>query len=163
MKLFLLMSLVLLAMPSVAQQTKDMYPRLAKAQKYAAQGFTPIDCFAGQVKVRGKRIVREPFSVFLPDENKKCCGTLVRSARTDAHGHFFVEPLREGEYLAQFRFRGVEHVASFAIVETYDRCGGSDYVEVNFSDPRKAQIKESVWINDSGRECEQNEPQCYRQ
>jgi hypothetical protein len=106
--------------------------------------------------------MREPFSVFLPGDNKKCCGTPVRSARIDDHGHFFVEPLREGEYFVQFQFRGVEHVASFAIVETYDRCGGSDYVQINFTEPNKAQIQESIWINDSGRECEESEPQCYR-
>jgi hypothetical protein len=68
-----------------------------------------IDCFAGQVKVRGKRIMREPVSVFLPDDNQKCCGTLVKNARTEEHGLFFVEPLREGEYFAQFEFRGAEH------------------------------------------------------
>ncbi len=162
MKFFLVASLALLVMPSLSQTTKDMYPRLTKAQKYAAEGFTPVDCFGGQVKVRGKRIMREPFSVFLPDDNKKCCGTLVKSARTDEHGHYFVEPLREGEYFVQFQFGGDEHVASFAIVETYDRCRGSDYVQINFSDPNKAQIQESIWINDSGRECRESEPQCYR-
>jgi hypothetical protein len=52
--------------------------------------------------------------------------------------------------------------APLAIVETYDRCGGSDYVQINFSDPNKAQIQESIWINDSGRECLESEPQCYR-
>ncbi len=162
MKSFFLVLFVLLAMPSVAQQMKDMYPRWTKAQKYAAEGFKPLDCFAGQVKVRGKRVTREQFSVFLPDDDKKCCGTLVKSARTDEHGHFLVEPMREGEYFAQFQFKGVEHVASFAIIEPYDRCNGSDYVQINFSEPSKAQIQESIWINDSGRECRENEPQCYR-
>jgi hypothetical protein len=75
---------------------------------------------------------------------------------------FFVEPLREGEYFAQFQFKGVKHVAGFAILESYDRCGESDYVEINFSDPAKAHIQESVWINDSGEECSENEPQCFR-
>ena len=137
-------------------------PALGESAEIRLGRVTPIDCFAGQVKVRGKRIMRQPVSVFLPDDNQKCCGTLVKSARTDEHGHFFVEPLREGEYFAQFQFRGAEHVASFAIVESYDRCGGSDYVQINFSDPNKAHIQESIWINDSGRECAENEPQCYR-
>jgi hypothetical protein len=152
-------------MPSIGQEKlrmEDSYPRWAKAQKYLGTGFQPIDCFAGQVKVRGKRVTREPFSVFLPDDNKKCCGTLVKSARTDEHGHFFIEPLQEGEYFAQFQFKGVEQVASFAIIESYNRCDGSDYVQINFSEPSKAQIQESIWINDSGRECEDNEPQCFR-
>ena len=162
MKCFFVVLLALLAIPSLAQQAKDMYPRLAKAQKYASEGFTPIDCFAGQVKVLGKRIMREPVSVFLLTDNQKCCGTLVKSARTDQHGHFFIEPLREGEYFARFQFRGVEHVASFAVVESYDQCGGNDYVQINFSEPNKANIQESIWINDSGRACAENEPQCYR-
>ncbi len=141
---------------------EDSYPRWAKAQKYVGTGFQPIDCFAGQVKVRGKRVTREAFSVSLPDGNKKCCGTLVKSARTDEHGHFLVEPMREGEYFAQFQFKGVEHVVSFAIIDTYARCGGSDYLQINFLEPSKAQIQESIWINDSGEECRENEPQCYR-
>ena len=141
---------------------ENSYLRWAKAQKYVGTAFQPIDCFAGQVKVRGKRVTREPFSVSLPDSNKKCCGTLVKRTQTDEHGHFLVEPMREGEYFAQFQFKGVEHVVSFAIVDTYDRCGGSDYVQINFLEPSKAQIQESIWINDSGEECRENEPQCYR-
>ena len=47
MKSCFLLSLVLFAMPSIAQRMEDMYPRWAKAQKYAAAGFQPIDCFAG--------------------------------------------------------------------------------------------------------------------
>jgi hypothetical protein len=153
------------ATPSIGQEkprVEDSYPHRAKAQKYVGTGFQPIDCFAGQVTVRGTRVTREPFSVSLPDGNKQCCGTLVKSARTDAHGHFLAEPMREGEYFAQFQFKGVEHVVSFAIIDTYDRCGGSDYVQINFLEPSKAQIKESIWINDSGEECRANEPQCYR-
>jgi hypothetical protein len=141
---------------------ENSYPRWAKAQKYVGTGFEPIDCFAGQVKVRGKRVTRELFSVSLPDGNKKCCGALVKSARTDEHGHFLVEPMREGEYFAHFQFKGVEHVVSFAVIDTYERCGGSDYVQINFLEPSKAQIQESIWINDSGEECLENEPQCYR-
>jgi hypothetical protein len=47
MKLFLVVSLALLVVPSVSPQAKDVYLRSAKAQKYAAEGFTPVDCFAG--------------------------------------------------------------------------------------------------------------------
>jgi hypothetical protein len=63
----------------------------------------------------------------------------------------------------QFQFRGVEHVASFAVVKSHAQCGGNDYVQINFSEPNKAPIQESIWINDSGRECAENEPQCYRE
>jgi hypothetical protein len=56
--------------------------------------------------------------------------------------------------LCRQQFKGVEHVVSFAVIDTYDRCGGSDCVQINFLDPSKAQIQESIWINDSGEECE---------
>jgi hypothetical protein len=154
--------LLLLATPSVAQQAAEMYPRWAKAQKYAEEGFKSVDCFAGQVKVRRKRIALEPYSIFLPDGSRKCCGTLVRSARTDKHGHFVVEPLQEGEYFAQFHFKGIEHIASFAVLASYDQCGESPYVQINFTEQSKARIQESIWINDSGQPCEENEPQCFR-
>ena len=139
-----------------------MYPRWAKAQKYAAEGFQPVDSFAGQVRVRGKRITQEPFSIFLPDATKKCCGALVANSRTDKHGHFVVEPLQEGKYFVQFRFKGAEYVARFAILKSYDRCAGADYLQVDFAEPNKARIQESIWINDSGQECKENEPQCFR-
>jgi hypothetical protein len=160
MKYFLIVLLASLVMPGVAQSNEEMYARLDKAKKYDSEGFKPIDCFAGQARVRGKRNKRESFSIFLPDKNRKCCGTLVRSARTDEHGHFFVEPLAEGEYFAQFRYKGVQQIASFAILKSYDRCGGSDYVEINFSEPNSAHIQESIVVD--GDECEENEPRCFR-
>ena len=160
MKSFLL--LLALLTPNFPQTAEEMNARLAKAHKYTAEGFTPVDCFAGQVKVRGKRIAQESLSVFLPDDGGRCCGSLVKSTRTDKHGHFVVEPLQEGMYFAQFQFKGAEQVARFAILESYDRCNGADYVEVNFAELNKAQIQEFIWINDSGEECEENEPQCFR-
>ncbi len=96
-------------MPDVAQgqsQPTDSYPRWTKAQKYAAEGFKPVDCFAGQGRVHGKRIVRQPFSVLATNDDMKCCGKLLKSARTDEHGHFLIEPMSEGEYFAQFEFKG---------------------------------------------------------
>src|SRR5260221_8396818 len=83
MKSFFLVLLALLAMPGVAQQMKDMYPRWTKAQKYAAEGFEPIDCFGGQARVRGKRIVRQTFSVFAPNGDMRCCGEMIKTARTE--------------------------------------------------------------------------------
>ena len=161
MKSCFLLSLVLFAMPSVAQRMEDIYPHWTKAQKYAAAGFQPIDCFAGQVRVRGKRIVRQSFSVFAPDGDMKCCGGVVKTARTDEHGHFFVEPMAEGEYFAQFELKGVRYTTNFAIIESYRRCDGT-HVEVDFSDANKAKIGSFVDIDDSGEPCRESEPQCYR-
>ena|ERR1700733_14890540 len=160
MKSCFLLSFVLSAVPGIAQRMEDMYPRWTKAQKYAAAEFQPIDCFAGQARVRGKRVTRQPFSVFSPNGNMKCCATLVKSSRTDEHGHFFVEPMPEGEYFAQFEFQGAQDTTSFAIIQSYSHCG-SEYVEIDFSDPNSARLKQSVEINDSGEGCRANEPQCY--
>jgi len=38
--------------------------------------------------------------------------------------------------VAQFESNGVQHTTSFAIVQSYAHCG-SEYVEINFSDPNK--------------------------
>ena len=140
---------------------KEMYPPLAKAQKYAAEGFEPVDCFAGQVRVRGKKIKRETFSVFLPSAGKKCCGSLVKSGTTDGHGHFLVEPMQEGEYFAQFEFKGVQYTENIAIVESYRRCDGT-HVEVDFSDVKTAKLQNYVDLNDSDEPCRESEPLCYR-
>ena len=140
---------------------KEMYPRWAKAQKYAAEGFQPLDCFAGQARVRGKRIVRQSFSVFAPNDDMKCCGGVVKTARTDDHGHFLVEPMVEGEYFAQFEFKGIRYITSFAIINSYQRCDGT-HAEVDFADTNKAKIGSFVDIDDSGEPCRESEPQCYR-
>lgn len=159
--------LLLLALPvihGIAQdqsRMKDMYPRWAKAQKYAAEGFQPIDCFAGQGRVRGKRIVRQPFSVFVPNGDRKCCGKLLKSAQTDEHGHFLVEPMTEGVYFVQFEFKGAQYVTNFAIIESYQRCDGS-HIEVNFSDANNVKLQTFADIDDSAEGCHENEPQCYR-
>ena len=161
MKSFFLVLLALLAMPGVAQQMKDMYPRWTKAQKYAAEGFEPLDCFGGQARVRGKRIVRQTFSVFAPNSDMRCCGEVIKTARTDEHGHFLAEPMAEGKYFAEFEFKGVQHITSFAIIDSYQRCDGT-HVEVEFSDANKAKIGSFVDIDDSGEPCRESEPRCYR-
>jgi len=161
MKSCFLLSLVLFATLSFAQRMEDMYPRWAKAQKYAAAGFQPIDCFAGQVRVHGKRIVRQSFSVFAPNIDKKCCGEVLKTARTDEHGHFLLEPMAEGEYFAQFEFKGVRYITDFAVINSYQRCDGT-HLEVDFSDANKAKVGSFVDIDDSGEPCRESEPQCYR-
>lgn len=162
MKASFLCILALSVVPANGQDSrvKEMYPRWAKAQKYTAEGFNPVDCFAGQVKVRGKRAKKEPFSVFLPDD-KKCCGPLVKSGRTDEHGHFLVEPMEEGEYFAKFEFKGVQYTENFAVLNSYRRCDGT-HVEVDFSDMNTAKLQAFVDINDSDEPCRESEPQCYR-
>lgn len=164
MKACFLCLLALSVIPTIGQEDsrmKEMYPRWAKAQKYAADGFKPLDCFAGQVRVRGKKVKRETFSVFLPDPDKKCCGPLVKSGRTDQHGHLLVEPMQEGEYFAKFEFKGVQYTENFAIVSSYRRCDGT-HVEVDFSDVNTAKLQAYVDINDSDEPCRETEPQCYR-
>lgn len=156
--------LVLSAILTTGQEDsrmKEMYPHWAKAQKYAAEGFKPLDCFAGQVRVRGKKVTRGPFSVFRTDPNKKCCGPLVKNGRTDAHGHFLVEPMQEGEHFARFEFKGVQYTERFAVINSYQRCDGT-HVEVDFSDVNTAKLQTYVDINDSDEPCRESEPQCYR-
>ena len=131
------------------------------AQKYALKGLKPLDCFAGQVRVRGKRVSRQTFSVYAPNNEMKCCATLVKTARTDAHGHFLVETMAEGEYFAKFDFKGRQYVTDFAVIQSYKRCEGS-HVELNFSDVDKAIVKTYVDIDDSGDECQPTEPHCFR-
>jgi hypothetical protein len=103
----------------------------------------------------------QPFSVFVPNAEMKRCGTVLKSGRTDDHGHFLLEPMQEGEYFAQFEFKGVQYITPFAVIDSYKRCDGT-HVEVDFSDVKKAKIQSFVDINDSGEGCRENEPQCYR-
>jgi hypothetical protein len=164
MKSLALLLISLLAVPNLAQENSELTvpnSRWAKAQKYAAQGFEPIDCFAGQVRVHGKRVVREQFSVFAPDLGDRCCGKLIKTAQIDSHGHFFVEPLEEGPYFAQFEFKGAQHATSFAIIQKYDRCG-SAFVEINFDNPKKPELQSFIEVDGPEGDCGENEPQCYR-
>jgi hypothetical protein len=149
------------AMYAQSNQPDAMMARWKKAQIYASEGFEPISCFAGQVKIKGKRLSREPFSLFAPDQDQKCCGTLLKSARTDQHGHFLVEPLAEGRYFAKFKSKGSDDLVSFAVVQSYERCDGT-HAEINLAKTGKGTIQDHVDINDSSEDCEENEPDCYR-
>jgi hypothetical protein len=144
-----------------SNQSDAMMVRWKKAQAYASEGFQPISCFAGQVKVAGELISRQPFALFLPDQGRKCCGALLKSARTDQHGHFLVEPLPEGRYFAKFQSNGSDDLVSFAVVESYDRCDGT-HLEINFSKNGKGRVQDHIDINDSGEPCQESEPHCYR-
>ena len=133
----------------------------SQAQKYASEGFEPISCFAGQVRVEGKRLSRQPFSLFVPDQEPKCCGALLKSAQTDQHGHFLVEPLPEGRYFAKFKSNGSDDMVSFGVVQSYERCDGTP-LEIKLSKAGKATIQDHIDINDSGEPCEESQPHCYR-
>jgi len=135
--------------------------RLKRSQAYASEGFEPVYCFAGQVKVAGKRLSREIFSVFAADQERKCCGTLLKTARTDQHGHFLIEPLPEGRYFAKFKTNGSDDLVSFAVVEGYERCDGT-HLEINFSKVGKGTIQDHIDIDDSGEPCREYQPHCYR-
>jgi hypothetical protein len=135
--------------------------RWKRAQAFALEGFEPVSCFAGQVKVRGRRVSRQPLSLFAVDREMKCCGTLLKSAQTDQHGHFLIEPLPEGRYFAKFQYKGSDNLVSFAVVEGYQRCG-STHLEINFSAAGKRKIQDYIDINDSGEDCKDSEAHCYR-
>ena len=160
----ILLSLLYLAVPSMAQdqpQSHGIPRRWTMAQKYAAEGFKPVDCFAGQVKIRGKRLAMQPFTVFKTNAEMKCCGSVVKSGWTDRHGHFFVEPMEGGEYFAQFSYKGVQYATSFAVLQSYAQCG-TEYVEIDFSELDKARVQTYFFIDDSGEPCEPAEPRCFR-
>jgi hypothetical protein len=142
-------------------QPDDMMARWKKARSYASEGFEPVACFAGQVKIEGKRLSQQSFSLFAPNQDRKCCGTLLKSARTDRHGHFLLEPLPEGRYFAMFKTSGSDDLVSFAVVQGYERCDGT-HLEINFSKSGKGTIQDHVDINDSGEVCQEYEPDCYR-
>jgi hypothetical protein len=120
MKCLLIGALMLSPMAALAQDASQIKARLAKAQEYEAKGFHPIDCFAGRVRIQGKPLSRQSFTVFRPTVEMKCCGEKIRSGTTDAHGHFFVEPLSEGEYVAQFTSKGVVYTTNFAVMSAYN-------------------------------------------
>ncbi len=138
-----------------------MKARLAKAQEYMAKGFYPVDCFAGQARVRQKRLSRRSLTVFRPNAEMKCCGEAVKNGRTDGHGHFVIEPLAEGEYFAQFEADGIEYAASFAVMQDYDRCG-AEFVELDFSAANQYSLQTFVAVDGRQEDCSEDAAACYR-
>jgi hypothetical protein len=161
MKRFCTLALLLLSTKGFAQDAAQMKARLAKAQGYTAKGFHPIDCFAGQVRVRQKRLSRQPLAVFRPNAEFKCCGEAVKNGRTDSHGHFVIEPLAEGEYFAQFESKGIEYTVSFAVMQDYDKCGAG-FVELNFTAANQYALQTFVAVDLDEKDCSENDPACYR-
>jgi hypothetical protein len=164
MKHLLAVALLLSSLRAVAQneaETKAMYPRMAKAQAYEAKGFHSLDCFAGQVRIRGKRLSRQSFSVFRSGGDMKCCGEKVAVGRTDMHGHFLLEPLTEGEYFAVFDSDGTQYTVSFAVIEGYQRCAGT-HVELNFTAANQCSLQAYADLDDSETDCSEDSPACYR-
>jgi hypothetical protein len=70
--------------------------------------------------------------------------------------------MSEGEYVAQFDFEGAQHLASFAITDSYSSCHESAHEVIDFTDGAKANIQSFVDINDSGEPCQASEPNCFR-
>ncbi|MGA7462962.1 MAG: hypothetical protein WBW69_22195 [Candidatus Korobacteraceae bacterium] len=164
MKHLLALALLFLSLKAVAQneaETKAMYPRMAKAQAYEAKGFHPLDCFAGQVRIRGKRLSRQSFIVFRPDGDMKCCGEKAGVGRTDTHGHFLLEPLREGEYFAVFDSNGTQYTASFAVIDSYQRCDGT-HVELNFTAANQCSLQTYADVDYNESDCSEDDAACYR-
>ena len=155
----LLSSLTVLSQDN--EKVTAMYPHMAKAQEYAAKGFNPVDCFAGQVRIGGKRLSSRPFTVFRPSTGSKCCGEIVKNGRTDSHGHFIIEPLAEGEYFAQFDGKGTTFTVNFAVIQDYRRCEAS-HVELNFSAPNECAVQTYADLDDSETNCSEDSPACYR-
>jgi hypothetical protein len=79
----------------------------------------------------------------------------------DLPNRFSKSEMQEGEYFAQFEFKGVKYITNFAVIDSYQRCDGT-LVEIDFSDAKKAKIQSFVDFNDSGEACRESEPQCYR-
>jgi hypothetical protein len=67
----------------------------------------------------------------------------------------------QGRYFAKFESNGSEKLVSFAVVPGYERCDGT-HLEINFSKVGKVKIQDHIDINDSGEDCLENEPHCYR-
>ena len=161
MKFCIRIALLLATVCSFGQEQSPLPPRWTKAQKYVGTGFQVVDCFAGQVQIRGRKLRKQPFALFVPKPDNYCCGTVLKRGQTDAHGHFLVEPLEEGKYFARFQQNGVEYTAKVAVIDSYQRCDGT-HVEIDFLDRTKAKLQSYVDIDDSGEPCRETEPRCYR-
>ena len=161
--LIALLALVMASMSAQqpSSQTPDFYRRYNQAQKYVGSGFDTVDCLAGQALVGGKPLKDQVYSILRPTSDMKCCGDSVASGRTDHHGHLLVEPLEEGKYFAKFQLKGITYVAKIAVIDSYKRCDGS-FVTLDFSSPDQVKVQNAVVINDSGEECSESAPECYR-
>jgi hypothetical protein len=124
-------------------------------------GFQGIWCFAGQVKVEGKRLSGQPFSVFAPKDDMTCCGEILKNSATDKHGHFLVEPLSKGNYYAKFTSRKSEEIVGFAVKKSYEKCDSS-HLEIGILSDGKTTMQEYADIDDSWEGCSEYQPQCYR-
>ena len=161
MKHLLAAALLLSSLTVLAQDGDQTYSRTAKAQEYGAKGFHAVDCFAGQIRIRGKRLSWQPFTIFRPNAETKCCGGIVKNGRTDSHGHFLVEPLAEGEYFAQFDNKGAKYTVNFAVIQDYPKCQAT-HVELNFSAPNECAVQTYADMDYSETDCSEDSPACYR-
>jgi len=134
----------------------------AHAQVGNTANFPPLRCFAGQIRVDGKKMKRRPYQLFKAKDDSSCCGDLVKTGRTDEHGHFFVEPLNKGRYYAKFETQEAERTVSFALINTYKKCDAS-FVEIRIAKDGSTSVQNYVGVDEAGGpECDENEPSCYR-
>ncbi|MGB8886288.1 MAG: hypothetical protein WCC87_06160 [Candidatus Korobacteraceae bacterium] len=133
----------------------------AESQAQQPGEFQQVWCFAGQIRVNGKRLTRQPFEVFAAKDNLACCGELIKSSRTDEHGHFLVEPLLAGKYYAKFENRSSEEIVSFAVRQNYQKCDWS-HLEIKFLPDGKSTMQEYADVDYDKKNCNQDDPACCR-
>lgn len=128
-----------------------------KNQKLAANGFPPVTRWGGQAKLRGKLLVGQPYTIVRNGSDAP-----IAQAHTDQHGHFLVEPLTQGEYIARFEVQSQRYSVKFGIPNGYQRCEQASHVEIHFDDNKKPLLQTFLDINDSGTPCTPSAPECFR-
>ncbi len=137
------------------------YSQSNHAQPQQSEEFQHVWCFAGQIRVQGKRLVRKPFEVFTPKADLTCCGELIKSSTTDEHGHFLVEPLSAGNYYAKFQSRNSEEIVGFAVKQNYKQCDWS-HLEIKILLGGKTTMQEYADVDYDKKNCNEDDPACYR-
>jgi hypothetical protein len=126
----------------------------------SSKKFTSIKCFAGEVRVDGKRLTFQSYEVVLSSEKGECCGGVVRKGKTDQHGHFVIEPLQAGTYYAKFNSRGREDIVGFR-VSSYDKCRGG-HVEIKFLPDGTSTIQQYLDLDVDMSDCDPEQASCFR-
>ncbi len=123
--------------------------------------FHQPSCFAGQVRVNGKRLAFRSFEILEPNQNGSCCGKFVRKGKTDQHGHFLIEPLDAGQYYAKFNNRSNVEVVGFSVLHSYDKCDAG-HLEIKFLADGRNTVQEYVDLDVDLSDCNPEEAYCFR-
>ena len=123
--------------------------------------FHQVSCFAGQVRVNGKRLTFRSFEILEPENEGTCCGKLVRKGKTDQHGHFLVEPLDAGQYYAKFNNRSNEEVIGFRVLHRYDKCEAG-HLEIKFLADGRNTFQEYIDLDVDLSDCDPEEAYCFQ-